>query len=38
MDFSKKNAVLATIVRVNGSSYRSLRTRMLITDDGNWVG
>ncbi|MFN3841409.1 MAG: XdhC family protein, partial [Cyclobacteriaceae bacterium] len=29
---------LATVVRVHGSSYRSPGARMLITDDGKWVG
>jgi xanthine/CO dehydrogenase XdhC/CoxF family maturation factor len=37
-DFSKRKAALATVVRVHGSSYRSPGARMLITDDGNWVG
>ena len=35
---SKKSAALATVVRVRGSSYRSPGARMLITDDGRWVG
>ncbi len=38
VDFSQRNAALATVVRVRGSSYRSPGARMLITDDGRWVG
>lgn len=38
IDFSKKKAALATVVKVRGSSYRSPGARMLITDDGTWVG
>jgi xanthine dehydrogenase accessory factor len=38
IDFTKKKAVLATVVKVRGSSYRSPGARMLITDDGTWVG
>ena len=37
MDKSRQ-AALATVVRVHGSSYRSPGARMLITDDGNWIG
>ncbi len=33
-----KKVALATVVRVRGSSYRSPGARMLITDDGTWVG
>lgn len=33
-----RQAALATVVRVRGSSYRSPGARMLITDDGHWVG
>lgn len=33
-----RQAALATVVRVHGSSYRSPGARMLITDDGKWVG
>jgi xanthine dehydrogenase accessory factor len=33
-----RQAALATVVNVNGSSYRSAGARMLITDDGKWVG
>jgi len=38
IDFSKRKAALATVVKVQGSSYRSPGARMLITDDGKWVG
>lgn len=38
IDFDKSRAALATVVRVRGSSYRSPGARMLITDDGRWVG
>jgi xanthine dehydrogenase accessory factor len=38
IDFSKRRAALATVVNVHGSSYRSPGARMLITDDGRWVG
>jgi xanthine/CO dehydrogenase XdhC/CoxF family maturation factor len=37
-DLSTRRAALATVVRVRGSSYRSPGARMLITDDGKWVG
>ncbi|MEJ7647202.1 MAG: XdhC family protein [Chryseolinea sp.] len=38
IDLSKRKAALATVVQVRGSSYRSPGARMLITDDGKWVG
>lgn len=38
VDFSQRKAALATVVKVRGSSYRSPGARMLITDDGHWVG
>jgi xanthine dehydrogenase accessory factor len=38
IDFTQRRAALATVVRVRGSSYRSPGARMLITDDGKWVG
>lgn len=38
IDLSRKQAALATVVKVRGSSYRSPGARMLITDDGTWVG
>ena len=34
----ERKAALATVVRVRGSAYRSPGARMLITDDGKWVG
>lgn len=37
-DHSQRNVALATVVKVRGSSYRSPGARMLITDDGKWVG
>src|SRR5215212_7004711 len=38
VDTAARKAALATVVRVRGSSYRSPGARMLITDDGKWVG
>jgi xanthine/CO dehydrogenase XdhC/CoxF family maturation factor len=38
VDFNACKAALATVVKVRGSSYRSPGARMLITDDGRWVG
>lgn len=38
IDLSIHKAALATVVKVRGSSYRSPGARMLITDDGKWVG
>ena len=38
IDFTQRKAALATIVKVKGSSYRGPGARMLITDDGKWVG
>lgn len=37
-DFQLRNVALATVVKVRGSSYRSPGARMLIADDGKWVG
>lgn len=37
-DLTQRKVALATVVRVRGSSYRSPGARMLITDDGKWVG
>jgi xanthine dehydrogenase accessory factor len=34
----ERKAAVATVVKVRGSSYRSPGARMLITDDGKWVG
>jgi xanthine dehydrogenase accessory factor len=38
IDFASRKIALATVVRVRGSSYRSPGARMLITDDGKWIG
>ena len=38
VDFSQRKAALATVVWVEGSSYRRPGARMLITDDGRWEG
>jgi xanthine dehydrogenase accessory factor len=38
IDFTKRKIALATVVKVRGSSYRSPGARMLITDEGTWVG
>lgn len=38
IDFAQRKAAIATVVKVKGSSYRSPGARMLITDDGRWVG
>jgi xanthine/CO dehydrogenase XdhC/CoxF family maturation factor len=38
IDLATRKAAVATVVRVRGSSYRSPGARMLITDDGRWVG
>jgi xanthine dehydrogenase accessory factor len=38
LDLSQRKAAIATVVKVRGSSYRSPGARMLITDDGKWVG
>lgn len=35
---NQTKAALATVVKVRGSSYRSPGARMLIMDDGKWVG
>ena len=32
------SAALVTVVRVEGSSYRRTGARMLVCDDGTWVG
>lgn len=37
-DLTLRKVALATVVQVRGSSYRSPGARMLITDDGKWVG
>jgi xanthine dehydrogenase accessory factor len=38
IDATARKTALATVVKVRGSSYRSPGARMLITDDGKWVG
>jgi xanthine/CO dehydrogenase XdhC/CoxF family maturation factor len=37
-DLEARKIALATVVRVRGSSYRSPGARMLVFDDGKWVG
>ncbi|MEN7550386.1 XdhC family protein [Rapidithrix thailandica] len=38
IDFTERKAALATVVKVQGSSYRRPGARMLMTDDGRWTG
>ena len=38
LDYAAQRAALATVVRVEGSSYRRTGARMLVVDDGTWVG
>ncbi|HEV8083172.1 MAG TPA: XdhC family protein, partial [Chitinophagaceae bacterium] len=38
IDKATTSAALATVVRVEGSSYRRTGARMLVMDDGIWVG
>ena len=38
IDFSENQAALATVVRVEGSSYRRVGARMLVIDNGLWIG
>lgn len=38
IDFTKNKVALATVVSVEGSSYRRTGARMLISDSGEWVG
>src|SRR5579871_6738937 len=38
IDQEATGAALATVVRVDGSSYRRTGARMLVTDNGIWVG
>ena len=38
IDHDTTRAALATVVRVEGSSYRRTGARMLVMDDGTWVG
>ncbi len=38
IDFSTQKAALATVVRVEGSSYRRIGARMLVFESGEWIG
>jgi xanthine dehydrogenase accessory factor len=38
IDSTKTKAAIATVVRVEGSSYRRTGARMLVMDNGVWVG
>jgi xanthine dehydrogenase accessory factor len=38
VELKARKAAIATVVKVRGSSYRSPGARMLILDDGQWVG
>src|SRR5437868_2193659 len=38
IDFSTTKAALATVARVEGSSYRRTGARMLVLDNGTWLG
>ena len=38
IDFSKNKVALATVIRVEGSSYRRTGARMLVIDSGEWIG
>src|SRR6185295_13527911 len=38
IDFSRTAAALATVVRVEGSSYRRTGARMLVLDNGTYLG
>jgi xanthine dehydrogenase accessory factor len=38
IDFTQTRAALATVVRVEGSSYRRAGARMLVLDDGTYLG
>ncbi len=38
IDFSSTRAALATVVRVEGSSYRRMGARMLVLDNGTYLG
>jgi xanthine dehydrogenase accessory factor len=37
-DWTQRKGAVATVVKVHGSSYRSPGARMLIMDDGRWIG
>lgn len=38
IDFATTSAALATVVRVEGSSYRRMGARMLVLDNGQYIG
>lgn len=38
IDFSQHKAALATVIHIQGSSYRRTGARMLVCDDGNYSG
>lgn len=38
LDKATQQAALATVVRVEGSSYRRTGARMLVMDNGTWIG
>src|SRR5215831_15553094 len=38
IDFSRTQAALATVVHVEGSSYRRMGARMLVLDNGTFLG
>ena len=38
IDFGKQKAALAMVVRTEGSSYRRMGARMLVLDDGQFIG
>ncbi len=38
IDFTHQKAALATVVKIQGSSYRQPGARMLILEDGHWEG
>jgi len=38
IDWQRRKAALAMVVSVEGSSYRRTGARMLVVDDGSWVG
>jgi xanthine/CO dehydrogenase XdhC/CoxF family maturation factor len=38
LDHERQKVALASVVQVEGSSYRRIGARMLISEDGTWVG
>ncbi len=38
VDFSKTKLAMATVVRVEGSAYRRTGARMLVLENGEWIG